>query len=122
MLWDRLDSGNVLLASPRRFGKTSLMYRLLDKPQPGWIPFHIDAESIREPTNFIITLIASLTSDNKIRNFLIDKWGKTSKWIRNLFEGVEISTPMDVEIKLKIKPSEANTLAMWRFIWAILLR
>ncbi|MDO9229871.1 MAG: hypothetical protein Q7U03_09945 [Syntrophales bacterium] len=49
LLWKRLETGNILLAAPRRFGKTSVMYRLLDRPEPGWKPIHVDAESIREP-------------------------------------------------------------------------
>ena len=40
LLWDRLDTGNVLLAAPRRFGKTSVMYRLIDEPEQGWKPAH----------------------------------------------------------------------------------
>ncbi|HIE53478.1 MAG TPA: hypothetical protein EYP85_17130 [Armatimonadetes bacterium] len=32
-LWDRLDRNHVLLAAPRRFGKTSVMYRLIDAPR-----------------------------------------------------------------------------------------
>ncbi|MBI1924124.1 ATP-binding protein [Candidatus Poribacteria bacterium] len=39
LLWERLASGNVLLAAPRRFGKTSLMYRLIDEPRDGWTDF-----------------------------------------------------------------------------------
>jgi hypothetical protein len=30
---DKLKAGHVLLAAPRRFGKTSVMYRLMDDPQ-----------------------------------------------------------------------------------------
>ncbi len=52
-LWKRLELGNVLLAAPRRFGKTSIMYKLLDAPRDGWKVIHVDAESIREPANFI---------------------------------------------------------------------
>jgi len=29
---DKLKAGHVLLAAPRRFGKTSVMYRLMDNP------------------------------------------------------------------------------------------
>ena len=35
LLWDKLHSTNVLLAAPRRFGKTSVMYHLLDHPREG---------------------------------------------------------------------------------------
>ena len=32
-LWDALRKHNVLLLAPRRTGKTSVMYRLLDQPR-----------------------------------------------------------------------------------------
>jgi uncharacterized protein len=33
IIWKKLKNGNVLLAAPRRFGKTSIMYRLIDACQ-----------------------------------------------------------------------------------------
>ncbi len=103
LLWERLGSGNVLLAAPRRFGKTSLMYRLIDCPKPCWKPVHVDAESIREPVNFIIALLDALTADNKIRKFLVTSWKKTSSWARGIFDEIELKTPLDVGVKIKLK-------------------
>ena len=33
LVWEKLDSTHILLAAPRRFGKTSVMYRLIDEGQ-----------------------------------------------------------------------------------------
>ncbi len=103
LLWERLEAGNVLLAAPRRFGKTSLMYRLLDRPRPGWKPIHIDAESIREPVNFIIALLDALMSDRQLRRFLASAWGRAAGWIRGLLDEAEITSPWDVGVKIKLK-------------------
>ncbi len=103
LLWERLEAGNVLLAAPRRFGKTSLMYRLLDRPRPGWKPVHIDAESIREPVNFIIALLDALISDRHLRKFLASAWEGTSSWVRGLLAETEIKGPWDVGVKIKLK-------------------
>jgi hypothetical protein len=103
LLWDRLDSGNVLLAAPRRFGKTSLMYRLLDDPKDGWKVLHVDAESIREPVNFIVALLDALLADRELRNFLLSAWKKAGAAIRGLFDELELTTPWDVAAKVKFK-------------------
>ena len=75
LVWEYLQQGNnILLAAPRRYGKTSLMYYLIDKTKVGWKAIHVDAESIREPVNFIIALLDALMADRHIRKFLISTW------------------------------------------------
>jgi len=104
-LWGRLEAGNVLLAAPRRFGKTSLMYQLLDEPKPGWQVVHVDAESIREPVNFVIALLDALMLDRRLRRFLRDRWEKTCKWLREFLSEVEVkgSGSWDVSAKIRFK-------------------
>ena len=103
LLWERLDTGNVLLAAPRRFGKTSVMYRLIDDLRSGWRAIHVDAESIREPANFVIALLDALMADKKIRKLLVSSWQNSCKWVRRLFDNVELTTPWDVGLKLGLK-------------------
>lgn len=103
LLWERLDTGNVLLAAPRRFGKTSVMYRLIDEPRTGWRAIHVDAESIREPANFVIALLDALMADKKVRTLLVSSWKGSCKWARGLFDKVELTTPWEVGLKLKLK-------------------
>ena len=104
LVWDFLEEGNnILLAAPRRYGKTSLMYRLIDDPKNGWKPIHVDAESIREPVNFIIALLDTLMADHHIRNFLNSKWQNSCRWFRGLMEEFEVTGPWDVGLKMKLK-------------------
>jgi len=103
LLWSRLETGNVLLAAPRRFGKTSVMYRLLDHPRPSWKPIHVDAESIREPVNFVLALLDALMADEKIRNFLRERWRGTCSWLRGLLEEAAFSGPWGLGAKIKLK-------------------
>jgi len=35
-LWEAVDEGSVLLAAPRRVGKTSLMLRMRDQSPENW--------------------------------------------------------------------------------------
>ena len=109
LLWKRLETGNILLAAPRRFGKTSVMYRLLDRPEPGWKPIHVDAESIREPVNFVIALLDALMRDREMHRFLISSWQSLGGWIRGLLDGVEVGTPWDVSVKIELKEKIQDT-------------
>ena len=109
VVWDRLEAGNnILLAAPRRFGKTSLMYNLIDQPRPGWKPIHVDAESIREPVNFVIALLDRLMADNRIRNFLMASWKGAGQWLRGLIDSAEFAGPWDVSLKIKLKEKLAD--------------
>ncbi|MGD9162637.1 MAG: hypothetical protein PVG39_29795 [Desulfobacteraceae bacterium] len=104
LVWEYLESGNnILLAAPRRYGKTSFMYRLIDHPKKGWRSIHVDAESIRAPVNFIIALLDALMSDRHIRNFLTSGWEKGIKWFRGLINEFEVSGGWDVNLKIKLK-------------------
>ena len=102
-IWEELETANVLLAAPRRFGKTSIMYQLLDNPKTGWKVIHVDAESIREPVNFIIALIEAFLADKKISQFLIKKWQSLSNWPRKLLDECSFKPYQDVEFKIKLK-------------------
>jgi hypothetical protein len=101
LLWRKLSAGNVLLAAPRRFGKTSVMYRLIDQPRENYKIVHADLEHLSEPADLVLELIVKLASDPKTPN-LMDGVGATAKelWgrLRNTFNEVEAFT-----IKLKLK-------------------
>lgn len=104
LIWDYLEQGNnILLAAPRRYGKTSLMYQLIDRPRDGWKPIHVDAESIGVPVNFIISLLDALLADDHIRKFLVSAWKRGGGWLRGLIEEFEVSGLWDVGLKIKFK-------------------
>src|SRR4051794_20341573 len=42
LIWQKLKLGNILLAAPRRFGKTSVMYHLIDNPRWDYRLVHAD--------------------------------------------------------------------------------
>ena len=56
LLWEKIDAGSVLLVSARRYGKTSVMYRLEDKPRAGWAVAYTDVEHITSPEGLITEL------------------------------------------------------------------
>ena len=56
-IWKALETSSVLLVAPRRFGKTSIMLKIMDKPKTGWKTLYLDTEWIEGPGDFIVELI-----------------------------------------------------------------
>jgi AAA+ ATPase superfamily predicted ATPase len=103
LISEKLKVGNVLLAAPRRFGKTSVMYNLIDRPRWNYKVVHSDLEDLIEPAELITQLVVQLASaqDNrlsKIANSLSYFPKKLwSAFARN-FEEVEL-----FKVKFKLK-------------------
>ena len=76
LIWDRLEKNNLLLAAPRRFGKTSIMLNLRDNSRRNWRVFLLDTEWIKDPSEFIAELAAELSKESKAREFFEKIWGK----------------------------------------------
>ncbi|MCK5696515.1 MAG: ATP-binding protein, partial [Gammaproteobacteria bacterium] len=52
-IWDAIESGShILISAPRRVGKTSIMYKILDEPKVNYIPIYIDTESADSQNEF----------------------------------------------------------------------
>jgi hypothetical protein len=101
LVWEKLMAGNVLLAAPRRFGKTSVMYRLIDDPRHKCKIIHADLEHLTEPADLITLLIEQLAKDDffskvvsKLSYFPKTLWSRFKK----SFEEVALLT---VKIKLR---------------------
>lgn len=99
LVWEKLQGGNVLLAAPRRFGKTSVMYSLIDNPKDDYQFVHADLQHLIEPAELITLLVVQLAKDNrltKVANSLSYFPGKLWSGFRQNFEEVEL-------LKLKVK-------------------
>jgi len=64
-IWEVLETGSVLLTAPRRFGKTSLMLKLVDEPREDWQAFYFDAEGFSKPEDFIAEIATKLLEERK---------------------------------------------------------
>lgn len=102
LIWEKLRTGNILLAAPRRFGKTSVMYRLIDQPRFNFKVVHADLEHMIEPAELISQLVVQLAQDtrlSKIANGL--SYFPRTLWTRfkDTFSEVEL-------LKLRVKLRE----------------
>lgn len=66
-IWDSVDSGgHILIAAPRRVGKTSVMYKMYDEPRDGYVVAFVDVESADNEHEFWHKLFNTLTSETFI--------------------------------------------------------
>lgn len=92
LVWQKLIHGNILLVAPRRFGKTSVMYHLMDAPRHESKVIHADLESVTEPADMIIQLIEGLAKDESFENS-VGKIGFVKRawnFFRKNFEEVDL--------------------------------
>lgn len=99
-IWTTLEHSNILLSAPRKFGKTSIMKRLVEKPKKEFFPLFFEIEYIESPEEFIIELIDKIQQNE-------NKWKKFKSGIITFFKRFgENIDEVDVKfIKLKLKES-----------------
>jgi uncharacterized protein len=98
---EKLKTGHVLLAAPRRFGKTSVMFRLIDKPAWNYRVIDADLEHFTEASELLTRLIELLARDDKLAKLLNGlSWVPNKLWtfFRDNVDEVGL-----LEVKLKLK-------------------
>ncbi len=66
--WVMIESGNhILIAAPRRVGKTSLMYYLLDNPQDNYRLMYIITESVNNENEFYRKILNALLKTDHVK-------------------------------------------------------
>jgi len=101
MVSEKLKSGHVLLAAPRRFGKTSIMYRLMDDPLWNYTVIHADLEHLIEPAELITLLVVQLA---KVKDSRLSKMAQgLSYFPKTLWKGFSKNFEEVELLKVKIK-------------------
>jgi hypothetical protein len=66
--WDLIEKGsNILIAAPRRVGKTSLMFYLVDHPQKKYKCLYITTESVNNENEFYRKLVNKLVKTDYVK-------------------------------------------------------
>ena len=107
-LWDALRKHNVLLLAPRRTGKTSVMYRLLDQPREGWLVIHLNVEEVDSPAEFIVHLMDALHEHQP--DFLRETLSKSWQFLGNLFGRIQSIEAFELKVELR----KAEELKDWK--------
>jgi uncharacterized protein len=109
LVWDKLQAGHILLAAPRRFGKTSVLYSLIDDPRPGFKIIHADLEAFNQPSELITELVVQLARQDRLSKIVSGlTYFPTELWsrFRETVEEVEL-----YKFKVKLKRQLERT---WR--------
>ena len=102
-IWNSLERSSILLVAPRKFGKTSIMFKLRDNPKNGFTSLFFDVEHIESPQEFIIEVLEEIQRNEKL-------WKRISiglkSFLKTLGDRVE-----EVEIdKIRVKLREGKDL------------
>jgi uncharacterized protein len=72
-----LSGENLLLSAPRRVGKTSILYDLLDNPEENIYTIYLNTEAVEDNEKFFQRIINEILDSDKIENY--GKFGKKTK-------------------------------------------
>ncbi|MBI3989957.1 MAG: ATP-binding protein [candidate division NC10 bacterium] len=72
-IWEAVSKGSVLLAAPRRVGKTSVMLRMRDNPPEEYMVFYIEAEDFSASEELVTDLMVKIVKvQPKLQRFIKD--------------------------------------------------
>lgn len=102
-IWEELAKGNyILIAAPRRVGKTSIMKHMVENPRPYFKPIFENIQSIKSEDEFYKT----------IYKLILDRLGsvdKAKKWLGKYLKSKSI-TEVDIKGSFKIEHTKINFL------------
>lgn len=107
LVWEKLSFGHVILAAPRRFGKTSVMYRLIDQPRWDYRLIHCDLEHFTEAADLLTALVVQLAKDAVLSGAMPSQSYLPKKAWRGFRANVEELEIHKLKVKLKdqIRPA-----------------
>ncbi len=104
-IWSAIESGShILISAPRRVGKTSILYKIIDEPKENYIPIYIDTESADSQNEFWEKLFNALMNEEftgKLQSFSATLYQKikTIKFKKISASGVEFGDGEVVDYK-----------------------
>lgn len=106
-VWRQLETGSVLISAPRRYGKTSLMAALEEKPKPGWAVVMLDVEYVETPAELLTELAAALLQDEVVGPGYRERTLPTGlqRWLGGVIEEVSVGFASIGEAKLRLRTS-----------------
>ncbi|NOQ76634.1 MAG: hypothetical protein GQ475_02345 [Methylococcaceae bacterium] len=95
---DSLKKDNVLLLAPRRTGKTSVMYYLLDDYESEFKVIHLNVEDLESPAEFYLSLLDAI---NEHQPEYMKNLSSTWDLFKSFSSTLEEISFMDFKVKLK---------------------
>ena len=82
ILWDRIRRNSVLLSSPRRFGKTSLVREMQRNPRHGLQVVYMDVEGVGSADEFVLKLAGKI--DRPYRQRILERLAGAGKSVEEI--------------------------------------
>ena len=92
VLWDRIRNNSILLSSPRRFGKTSLVREMQRNPKRGFEVIYVDVESAQSPDDFVLKLAGRISRPH---------WQRALELLTGARESVESLKVSELTVRLR---------------------
>jgi hypothetical protein len=105
-LRELVRKGSVLMAGPRRHGKSSLMYALVDAPEASSTVILLDVEWVQTPDEFLTAMAAELLALDRVRKAaaqLRTVPTALTKWISGILEEVGVGIEHIGELKIRLR-------------------
>lgn len=109
-LWEDLQNQHVILAAPRRTGKTSVMDHMAARPHNEFCAVSVFVQDLDHPREFLLTLLDAF--HQKAPNVFRRVFETASGWIRNQLDRIS-----DVELagfKVALREGLPNTDDAWK--------
>lgn len=106
--WEKLRSNSIILSAPRRYGKSSVMLRLRDKPPGKFFPIYFELEHHFNLSDFLYEFMAKiLESDQSVMKKFKKKFSK----ILGKIDSVSI---FPIKIKIKEAMGQSGGWEEWK--------
>ena len=99
-IWHRLDTDNILLVAPRRFGKTGIMFKLKDDPKDDFVVCSLDCEGIETPSQLVVEMAYELAQQDRLRAVFVKAKGLAGGVVSAVRDNLSEISIADWKIKL----------------------
>lgn len=100
LIWKKAGAGkSILLQSPRRYGKSSLLKHLQQNPLSGWKSCYIDLQGGKSVVDFLEILVSYLMLSEEYSTFLPFELAKEEPWKLMSYKRIELKRKERGEIK-----------------------
>ena len=103
-----LSNANLVISAPRRIGKTSIMYNLLDEPLDGYYPIFFEAEDIYDEDTFFKEILDKISDLDKLQN-IVQLSRQSIKSLKEFFSRIK-SVNVDIKGEFGLELKEENKL------------
>lgn len=109
-LWRHLSDGaHILLLAPRRVGKSSMINRLKDQPNPGYAVIYVFVQACHSEQGFYQKMLREIYRSDHIKKSEKIK-NKLSEWAKSINFSLSVS-PTNIEVELGEEKGETKIIS-----------